>query len=322
MQTSVEMNGDVLRVWEALSNDALRPLKEIASDLGIPYSRARRSIEWLVAHGHLQGYRAILNPFRLGLRHATLAFFRTNPSEPHIRKYLLEMPRVERVSVLSGTYSLMALVRCESRDSYEATLGKLDELVAQSRFKQSDYVSIIRTYKENGIPLPAENKDTNGTVKLDDKDKQILQMISFQKVSPDRYLPMPSTEIAKRLGYSQPSVHRRVKRLIEEGVILRIRSEPNPAEWNKDQFLIALKVDLKNSDHIVKHLLEDDRVVSFYRVGREYQFRVFVSSPSILDLREFLDRLYKLEGVIDTNTQIIFGSKISSFANHLIGNIT
>ena len=317
-KTVTRIDGDVRRVWEELSKDSLRSLREISEVLHIPYSRVRRITDRLVSEKIIRGYKAIFNPLKLGLRHSALAFFRTNPSEPHMRRKLFDIPNVEKVFVLSGTYSLMALLKCSSRDSYEETLAKLDKLIAKSKFKQSDYVSIIKTYKEDGVPLPYENNEGNNNgnpIKLDQKDLLILRTIYYQKTDKNHILPMPSTELSKKLGISQPSVHRRLKRLINEGVILSIRADPSFYEYNKDLFLIAIKADLRNSRHILEFLIKNERIKSLYRVGREYQFRAIVSTDSIKDLQKFLDRLYEISGVIDTNTQIIFSEKHSGIIN-------
>ncbi len=316
MQQSVtRINGDVRRVWEELSRNALRSLKEISQTLHMPYSRVRRITDYLVAEGIIRGYRTIFNPLKLGLRHSALAFFRTNPSEPHIRRKLFEIPNIEKVFVLSGTYSLMALLKCSDRDSYEETLSKLDKIIAKSKFKQSDYVSIIKTYKEEGIPFSHDNNENNNPPKLDKKDLMILRTIYYQKTDENRTLPIPSTEIAKILDISQPSVHRRLKKMISQGVILSVRADPSYFDYNKDFFLIAIKADLRNSRHIVEFLIKNDKVKSLYRVGREYQFRAIVSTSTIKDLQKFLDRLYEVSGVIDTNTQIVFSEKDSGIIN-------
>ena len=302
---------DMILIWKELSRDANQPLKLIAKNLNLPYSKVRRVVETLVHEGYIQGYQAILNPFALGVKFTLITFFKTNTCEPEFLNALRRHPGVEHVYRISGGYSLAAIINYQDRVDYENGVSALDVLVSRSRFKKSEMISVIKILKKSWFIFPPSLIEQS--YKVDEVDKNIIEVIKYQPVSTEHYLPYSTSYLSELIGKSQPSIHRRLQRLREQKVILTTTTYPHPNQFAKDSYLLSIKVDLSEYEPVREFLLKDNRVRDLYRVGRDYQFRAIVTVESVQSLRKFIDELYKYSAVLDTETRIVFSEEYNRY---------
>ncbi|MGC8555876.1 MAG: AsnC family transcriptional regulator [Conexivisphaera sp.] len=114
----------------------------------------------------------------------------------------------------------------------------------------------------------------------------------------------PFVEIAKELGVSEAAVRRRVRRLVETGVIRRFTVELGRTGGANAITLVAVEpgAQIKAIAERVKALEGVDRV---YEITGQYDMAVFVGGDSITEVNSTIDKIRSMEGVIGTNTIII-----------------
>ena len=117
---------------------------------------------------------------------------------------------------------------------------------------------------------------------------------------------MPNNAIAQELGISEFTVRRRLKRLLDEGII-RIVAVADPIDLG---FEIAgnlkIRIDLKKTDRVLEQLKEIDSLiwVALTTGGADVDADFIVRS-----LKEFQElifkRISKIDGVLSTETSLM-----------------
>jgi Lrp/AsnC family transcriptional regulator for asnA, asnC and gidA len=120
---------------------------------------------------------------------------------------------------------------------------------------------------------------------------------------------MSNSEIAKKLNVTEATVRRRIKNLIEKGIIMRfsIHIDYRLIE-NTVKAYVHIKTVTDKLDQVVQHLINHDRVVAVYRVTGEYDILVVALFVGMTELQEFIDSFLKMDGIKETDTQIVMSA--------------
>jgi len=120
---------------------------------------------------------------------------------------------------------------------------------------------------------------------------------------------MSNSEVAKKLNVTEATVRRRIKNLIEKGIILRfsIHIDYRLIE-NTVKAYIHVKTVTDKLDMVVRHLTDHNRVVAVYRVTGEYDLLVVALFVGMTELQEFIDTFLKTDGIKETDTQIVMSA--------------
>ena len=111
-------------------------------------------------------------------------------------------------------------------------------------------------------------------------------------------------EIGKKLMISESAVRRRVKNLVENGIIKRFTIEVG--ERNATSAIVLISVDSTiDTTKVSSKLTKLEGVKTIYEITGQYDISVIISAPNIADINNSIDGLRKIPGVIDTNTVII-----------------
>jgi Lrp/AsnC family transcriptional regulator for asnA, asnC and gidA len=125
---------------------------------------------------------------------------------------------------------------------------------------------------------------------IDDLDKQILELLQ-------RDARMPFSEIARKLIVSGGTIHQRVDRLKESGIIKGSRIVIDHQLLGMD-VTVLLGVHLKSSkdsDKVIKKLKQFPEVIEAYYTTGNFALMVKVVSSSIKDFHSFLS--HKFQGI-------------------------
>jgi DNA-binding Lrp family transcriptional regulator len=115
-----------------------------------------------------------------------------------------------------------------------------------------------------------------------------------------------NAEIARMLSTSEATIRRRIKDMIEKGIIAGFSTYINYSLIeNPVKAYIHLKVRTENMETIIENIKPHDMLLALYRVTGEYDLLCVTLFPSMGDLHEFLDHFLGIEGIIETNTQIV-----------------
>lgn len=117
---------------------------------------------------------------------------------------------------------------------------------------------------------------------------------------------MSNSEIAKKLGVTEATVRRRIKALVEKGIIARfsIHIDYRMIE-NTVKAYIRVRTATERLSDVVKKICSHNRVVAVYRVTGEYDLLVVALFVGMTELQEFIDTYLKMDGVKETETQIV-----------------
>ena len=111
-------------------------------------------------------------------------------------------------------------------------------------------------------------------------------------------------EIGKKLKLSESAVRRRVKNLVDSGVIEKFTVEMG--ESNTTSAIVLISVDsATDTSKVSTKLTKLEDVKTVYEITGQYDISVIIRSGNIAEINICIDELRKIQGVIDTNTVII-----------------
>ena len=111
-------------------------------------------------------------------------------------------------------------------------------------------------------------------------------------------------EIGKKLKLSESAVRRRVKNLVDGGVIEKFTVEMGEA--NTTSAIVLISVDSStDTSKVSTKLTKLEAVKTVYEITGQYDISVIIRAQSITEINSCIDELRKIQGVIDTNTVII-----------------
>ena len=107
--------------------------------------------------------------------------------------------------------------------------------------------------------------------------------------------------IGKKLKLSESAVRRRVKNMVNNGVIEKFTIEEHNASAI---VLVSVDSSIDTSKVSVK-LTKLNAVKTVYEITGQYDISVIIKAPNITEINACIDDLRKIPGMIDTNTVII-----------------
>ncbi|MCA0872335.1 Lrp/AsnC family transcriptional regulator [Seohaeicola saemankumensis] len=148
-------------ILTALSEDGRMSVADLARRIGLSKSPTQARLKRLESDGIITGYRALIDPIRLGLDHIAFVELRlTDTRETALAAFNAAVARIgeiEQVHLIAGNFDYLIKVRTRSMSEYRAVLAeKISTLphVASS----STYVA-MQAVKEDG-PLGALGEGT------------------------------------------------------------------------------------------------------------------------------------------------------------------
>ena len=111
-------------------------------------------------------------------------------------------------------------------------------------------------------------------------------------------------EIGKKLKLSESAVRRRVKNLVDNGVIEKFTVEMG--ESNTTSAIVLISVDsATDTSKVSTKLTKLEAVKTVYEITGQYDICVIIQAQTINEINACIDDLRKITGVTDTNTVII-----------------
>jgi len=131
----------------------------------------------------------------------------------------------------------------------------------------------------------------------DKTDENILEFL--QNDSRESFV-----EIGKKLKLSESAVRRRVKNMVDNGVIEKFTVQVGEA--NSTSAIVLVSVDSSiDTSKVSTKLTKLNAVKTVYEITGQYDICVIVRASNITEINKCIDDLRKIPGVIDTNTVII-----------------
>ncbi|ACS90042.1 MULTISPECIES: Lrp/AsnC family transcriptional regulator [Thermococcus] len=113
-------------------------------------------------------------------------------------------------------------------------------------------------------------------------------------------------ELSKTVNLKMSELHKRIKRLEENGVIKKFTVLLNPEKlgFNLTAFMLA-KIEGKNSSYVINKLIKNPHVLEVYKVTGDYDMLLKVKFKSINEFHEFLDTIAKIEEIVDSTSMVV-----------------
>ena len=132
---------------------------------------------------------------------------------------------------------------------------------------------------------------------IDETDEKIIRIM--QADSRKAFV-----DIANEIGLSESAVRRRVKNLVDSGVIKRFTIELGASDKTSAITLISVSSSADTSA-VSQRLMKLAGMEVIYEITGQYDIAAIIAAPAIGEINKCIDDIRKIEGVSDTNTFII-----------------
>ena len=115
-------------ILAVLGQDGRTSVTELAKRIGLSKSPTQARLKRLEESGVIQGYRAMLDPIRLGLDHVAFVEVRLDDTrEAALRKFnaaVLKVPEIEQAHMIASHFDYLLKVRTRDMSAYRRFLGE------------------------------------------------------------------------------------------------------------------------------------------------------------------------------------------------------
>jgi len=116
-----------LSILSTLAQDGRISITDLAKQIGLSKSPTQARLRRLEEAGVILGYRAMLDPIRLGLDHVAFVEVRlTDTREAALKAFnaaVARVPEIEQAHMIAGNFDYLLKVRTRDMASYRAFLG-------------------------------------------------------------------------------------------------------------------------------------------------------------------------------------------------------
>ncbi|PLK25634.1 ArsR family transcriptional regulator [Novosphingobium sp. TH158] len=116
------------RIVEVLQADGRITITELASRVGLSKTPCQIRLRRLIADGIIRGFRAVIDPVRLGLGHIAFAEVKLSdtrePALAEFRKAVLQVREIEECHMIASSFDYLLKVRTADIHSYRRVLGE------------------------------------------------------------------------------------------------------------------------------------------------------------------------------------------------------
>lgn len=141
------------RILRILSADGRISIADLARRVGLSKSPAQVRVRKLQEHGYILGFRAMLNPAKLGLDHVAFAEVKlTDTTEKALSAFnaaVMKVPEIEECHMIAGSFDYLVKVRTADIRSYRQVLGEVISALPHVG-ATSTHVS-MQAVKESGL---------------------------------------------------------------------------------------------------------------------------------------------------------------------------
>ncbi len=116
------------QILDILSSDGRLPVTDLARRVGLSKTPCQTRLKRLQDEGYIQGFRAVLNPQKLGKEH--VAFTEVTLSDTReaalkaFNAAVQKIPEIEQCHMIAGSFDYLLKVRTANMQSYRKILGE------------------------------------------------------------------------------------------------------------------------------------------------------------------------------------------------------
>lgn len=135
---------------------------------------------------------------------------------------------------------------------------------------------------------------------MDEKDKEIIRILKNDGRA-------GYNDIGKKVGLSEGAVRKRIKVLVDAGVIRKFTVKVGAAEGA--EAITLLSTNPSSPTHEVsEEIRKISNVETVYEVTGEYDIVAVISGMSVVEVNECIEKIRRVDGIMKTNTMIVLRS--------------
>jgi len=135
---------------------------------------------------------------------------------------------------------------------------------------------------------------------MDDTDREIIKILKNDGRA-------TYGEIGKKVSLSEGAVRKRIKVLVDSGVIRQFTVKVGLTEGAEAVTLLSINPSLPTSE-VSKIIKKIPNVETVYEITGQYDVAVIVTGLNIAEVNECVEKIRRVDGVANTNTMIILRS--------------
>ena len=116
------------RILDGLAEDGRMSITDLAKRVGLSNTPCQQRLKRLLAEGYIEGFKAVLNPVKMGLDHVAFAEVKlTNTHEDALRAFneaVKKIPEVEECHMIAGRFDYLLKIRTRDIRRYRHVLGE------------------------------------------------------------------------------------------------------------------------------------------------------------------------------------------------------
>ena len=116
-------------ILKILSQEGRLPVTELAARVGLSKIPCSQRLKRLVNEGYIQGFRAMIDPARLGMDQVVFVEIRlTNTTEPALVAFnasVQKVPEIEQCHMIAGAFDYLLKIRTRDMKTYREILGNV-----------------------------------------------------------------------------------------------------------------------------------------------------------------------------------------------------
>lgn len=117
-----------LQILRGLSQNGRQSISDLARKIGLSKTPTQMRVKRLEAEGYIKGYRAVIDPIRLGHDHVAFVEVRlTDTREPALQAFneaVFQIPEIEECHMLASQFDYLLKVRTQNMQAYRKVLGE------------------------------------------------------------------------------------------------------------------------------------------------------------------------------------------------------
>ena len=136
--------------------------------------------------------------------------------------------------------------------------------------------------------------------KLDEIDRRILEILK-------RDARTPFTDIGRELAISDATVHVRVKRMMDEGIIKKYTVEVDEAAFGRRiSGFVLMNVKSGTLEEVSKQLAENERISAVYEVHGPNDLIMKIGASDLDEMRDLILEIRKIPNVVTSELIPVF----------------
>ncbi|NND19288.1 MAG: winged helix-turn-helix transcriptional regulator [Silicimonas sp.] len=141
------------RILAELSTDARLPVAELARRVGLSKTPVQSRLKRLEEAGVIRGYRALLDPVKLGLDHVAFVEVTLNDTrESALRAFndaVGDVAEIEECHMIAGAFDYLLKVRTRDMNRYRQVLG--ERISSLPHVAQTSTHVVMQAVKDTGF---------------------------------------------------------------------------------------------------------------------------------------------------------------------------